>query len=139
MAGYVVVRLPLAATEALSDGQEGQAEGWPDAPDHAEAFTAALAAVTAALDDKPEHDDCLRRLAYAVDVADHALHSTLLRAARQPGTNFLSSATGCMPSMAAMSSGRRTQGRRAGPVPGLPNPCLHLDRRSERRLPASVL
>jgi hypothetical protein len=79
----VVLRLPLAAAEALSDAQEGAAEGWPDDwPDRAEAFAVALAAVDGALSGEAEDVDCRRCLAYAVDAADHALHTALIRAAR---------------------------------------------------------
>jgi hypothetical protein len=92
MTGHVVVRLPLAAAEALADAQEGEAEDWPDGwPDHAQAFTVALAAVDDALSGEAEEVDCLRCLAYVVDAADHALHSALIRAARDANHMILGS------------------------------------------------
>jgi len=82
--GPVLVRLTVARAEALTDAVPGDlADDWPeDWPDHAQAFTAALQAVDDALNGEAEDVDCLRCLGYAVDVADHALHAALIRAAR---------------------------------------------------------
>jgi hypothetical protein len=79
--GPIKIRLTTAQAEALTDAVlPGElADGWPPSGD---ALEAAQEVITAALNGKVGHDDCLRCVRYAVDVADHALHGTQIRAAR---------------------------------------------------------
>jgi hypothetical protein len=79
-----VVRLTVAQAEALTDAVAGHpGDDWPDDwPPRGDALEAAQEVTTAALDGRADHDECLRCLRYAVDVADHALHGALLRAAQ---------------------------------------------------------
>jgi hypothetical protein len=92
----VAIRLPLAAAEALSDAQEGEAGDWPDDwPDHGEAHTMALAAVDEALNHEAVEPACPVCAGYAVDQAIAVLHSALIRAAADAdasswGTRFMS-------------------------------------------------
>lgn len=65
------------------------------------ALKAAQEVITAALDGEAGHDDCLR---YAVDVADHALHGALIRAARDADYMILGGTLHAL--MAATSPGR---------------------------------
>lgn len=82
--GAMAVRFTVAQAEALTDAVPGTLNDyWPDEwPAHGEACKAALAAVKDVLNGEAEEVDCLACLRYAVDIADHALHGALIRAAR---------------------------------------------------------
>jgi hypothetical protein len=90
MTGYVVVRLPVAAAEALADDEEGVAEGWPDDwPDHAQAFSVALAAVECALNDPEPEQHCGCCLGHRRGQLDAEEHHRVLTASRAPGVEFV--------------------------------------------------
>jgi hypothetical protein len=90
---HVVVRLPVAAAEALSDAVAGDPDGWPDDwPDHAEAFAVALRAVDDALNgDAGPPDCCIHCIGHRYGLLDHELHDRLIRAARDAGYVILGS------------------------------------------------
>ncbi len=101
MADEIVVRLTYDQAEALSDARPDElADDWPDEwPEHAKAHAAAIRAVEDVLDGQAEEVDCLVWLRYAVDVADHALHGAMFRAARDADCiilgNTLHAVDGC--------------------------------------------
>lgn len=84
MADEIVVRLTYDQAEALSDARPGEmADDWPPGwPEHAKAHAAAIRVIEDVLNGEAEPVDCLACLAFAVTAADVALHSALIRAAR---------------------------------------------------------
>jgi hypothetical protein len=86
----VVIRLPMAAAEALSDAQRGDAEGWPDDwPGHAEAFAVALQALDDALNQPEPEQHCGCCLGHRMSQLDHEEHHRVLVASRELGVEFV--------------------------------------------------